>query len=127
MVRNRMKFIKLLIVCALAGFVAGCQTLASKNSTGVVVARRAQIRSSTAVVAADLLQVNRGDTVDILDSTDVTDPSDNSRKERWLRVKARDEDATEGWIESRNVMPDDVLEASHKLEREDKDLSLIHI
>jgi UDPglucose--hexose-1-phosphate uridylyltransferase len=23
-------------------------------------------------------------------------------KERWLRVKARDEDATEGWIESRN-------------------------
>lgn len=117
-----MKFIKLLIVCSLAGFVAGCQTLASKNSTGVVVARRAQIRSSTAVVAADLLQVNRGDTVDILDSTDVTDPSDNSRKERWLRVKARDEDATEGWIESRNVMPDDVLEASHKLEREDKDI-----
>ena len=45
-----MKFIKLLIVCALAGFVAGCQTLASKNSTGVVVARRAQIHSSTAVV-----------------------------------------------------------------------------
>ena len=30
------------------------------------------------------------DVVDILDSTDVTDPSDNTRKERWLRVKARD-------------------------------------
>jgi len=117
-----MKFIKPLIICALPVLLAGCQTLASKNSTGVVVARRAQIRSSTAVVAADLLQVNRGDTVDILDSTDVTDPSDNSRKERWLRVKARDEDATEGWIESRNVMPDDVLEASQKIEREDKDI-----
>jgi hypothetical protein len=86
------------------------------------VARRAQIRSSTAVVAADLLQVNRGDVVDILDSTDVTDPSDNSRKERWLRVKARDTDFTEGWIESRNVMPDDVLEASKKLAAEDKDV-----
>jgi hypothetical protein len=84
------------------------------------VARRAQIRSSTAVVAADLLQVNRGDVVDILDSTDVSDPSDNARKERWLRVKARDTDATEGWIESRNVMPDDVLEESKKLEAEDK-------
>ena len=117
-----MRLIKTLIVCALPLLLAGCQTLASKNSTGVVVARRAQIRSSTAVVAADLLQVNRGDTVDILDSTDVNDPSDNSRKERWLRVKARDEDATEGWIESRNVMPDDVLEASQKLAREDKDI-----
>ncbi|HEX6046549.1 MAG TPA: hypothetical protein VFZ22_18790 [Pyrinomonadaceae bacterium] len=117
-----MKFIKLLIVCALAGFLAGCQTLASKNSTGVIVARRAQIRSSTAVVAADLLQVNRGDSVDILDSTDVTDPSDNARKERWLRVKARDEDATEGWIEARNVMPEDVLDAATKLRDEDKDV-----
>ena len=117
-----MKFIKTLIVCALPLLLAGCQTLASKNNTGVVVARRAQIRSSTAVVAADLLQVNRGDVVDILDSTDVNDPSDNTRKERWLRVKARDEDATEGWIESRNVMPDDVLEASKKLAEEDKDV-----
>ncbi len=117
-----MKFIKTLIVCALPVLLAGCQTLASKNNTGVVVARRAQIRSSTAVVAADLLQVNRGDMIDILDSTDVVDPSDNSRKERWLRVKARDEDATEGWIESRNIMPDDVLEASKRLMNEDKDI-----
>jgi hypothetical protein len=88
----------------------------------VIVARRAQIRSSTAVVAADLLQVNRGDVVDILDSTDISDPSDNTRKERWLRVKARDTDATEGWIEARNVMPDDVLEESKKLAAEDKDV-----
>ena len=100
----------------------GCQTLASKNTTGVIVARRAQIRSSTAVVAADLLQVNRGDQVDILDSSDVADPSDNSRKERWLRVKARDEDATEGWIEARNVMPEDVLADSQKIADQDKDV-----
>lgn len=117
-----MKFIKMLIVCALPLLLAGCQTLASKNTTGVIVARRAQIRSSTAVVAADLLQVDRGDVIDILESTDVTDPSDNTRKERWLRVKARDEDATEGWIEARNVMPEDVLEASKKLQEEDKDI-----
>lgn len=100
----------------------GCQTLASRNTTGVIVARRAQIRSSTAVVAADLLQVNRGDVVDILESTDVLDPSDNTRKERWLRVKARDEDATEGWIEARNVMPEEVLDESKKLAEEDKDV-----
>ena len=117
-----MRFSKTIIVFLLLLLAAGCQTLAKRSSTGVVVARRAQIRSSTAVVAADLLQVNRGDVVDILDSTDVSDPSDNTRKERWLRVKARDTDTTEGWIESRNVMPDDVLEESKKLAAEDKDV-----
>ena len=110
-----MRFSKTLLVFALVLISIGCQTLAKRSSTGVIVARRAQIRSSTAVVAADLLQVNRGDILDILDSTDVTDPSDNSRKERWLRVKARDTDSTEGWIEARNVMPEDVLDESRKL------------
>ena len=100
--------------------VAGCSTLAQHSGSGVVVARRAQIRSSTAVVAADLLQVTRGDQVDILDSVDVTDPNDNSRKERWLRVRGHDEDNTEGWIESRNVMPQDVLDASKKIAAEDE-------
>jgi len=116
------KAIKACIVLALPLVLLGCSTLASQTTTGVVVARRAQIRSSTAVVAADLLQVNRGDQVDILESTDVSDPSDNSRKERWLRVKAHDEDATEGWIEARNVMPEDVLADSQKLADEDKDV-----
>jgi hypothetical protein len=109
----------LLILLALSG-VQGCKTLAKQSDTGVVVARRAQIRSSTAVVAADLLVVNRGDAVDILDFQDVQDPTDNSKKERWLRVQAHDEDSTEGWIESRNVMPDEVLQASKKLAEEDK-------
>ena len=117
-----MKVCKPLFVFSLLLLSLGCQTLAKRSDTGVVVARRAQIRSSTAVVAADLLQVNRGDVVDILESTDVSDPSDNTRKERWLRVKARDGDTTEGWIESRNVMPEDVLSESRKLADEDKDV-----
>lgn len=108
-----------LVLMAL-GLSQGCKTLAKQNDTGVVVARRAQIRSSTAVVAADLLEVNRGEAVDILDFQDVQDPSDNSKKERWLRVQAHDEDNTEGWIESRNVMPDEVLQAAKKLAEEDK-------
>src|SRR4026208_2557977 len=112
-----MRAIKTLLIFIVPLLLAGCQTLAPKSSEGVIVARRAQIRSSTAVVAADLLQVNRGDVVEILDSTDVNDPSDNSRKERWLRVKARDEDATEGWIEARNVMPEDVLAESQTLSK----------
>jgi hypothetical protein len=118
---NKLAFIsKCLLILMAAALSQGCKTLAKQNDTGVVVARRAQIRSSTAVVAADLLEVNRGDAVEILDFQDVQDPTDNSKKERWLRVQAHDEDGTEGWIESRNVMPDEVLQASKKLGDEDK-------
>src|SRR6202165_273005 len=99
--------------------LGACSTLASRSNTGVVVSRSAQIRSSTACVAADLLEVNRGDVVDILDSVDIPDPSDNSRKERWYRVRARDEEKIEGWIEARNIMPDKVLENARKLAEED--------
>ena len=118
----KLKISKILI-CLIAGLVAsGCSTLAKPDDTGVVVARRAQIRSSTAVVAADLLEVNRGDVVDILDSVDVPDPDDNTRMETWLRVRAHDEESSEGWIESRNVMPNKVLEDSRTLAEEDKDI-----
>jgi len=106
----------LLGLLALSLGVAGCSTLAKKGSTGVVVARRAQIRSSTAVVAANLLEVARNDQVDILDTSTVPDTG-----EKWLRVRAHDEENTEGWIEARNIMPDTVLESSIKLQAEDKD------
>jgi len=100
--------------------LTGCSTLASRSNTGTVVSRRAQIRSSTAVVAADLLEISRGDTVDILDSIDVPDPSDNTRKELWYRVRARDAESTEGWVEARNIMAEEVLAKSRKLAEDDK-------
>lgn len=116
----KMKHITILLLFVFAAALSGCSTLASKlakkDEAGVVIARRAQVRSSTAVVAADLVEVNRGDQVDILDS----DVDQNG--ERWLRVRAHDEESTEGWIESRNVMPEDVLERSRKLAEEDKDI-----
>jgi hypothetical protein len=107
---------------AMAAVLAGCSAIARTGSSGVVVSHRAQIRSSTAVVAADLLEVSRGDGVDILESEEVPDPSDNTKKELWYRVRARDADKTEGWIEARNIMPDDVLEKSRKVAEEDKDV-----
>jgi hypothetical protein len=105
-----------------AVFLGGCSTFASRGNSGVVVSRTAQIRSSTAVVAADLLEVSRGDLIDIVASAEVPDPTDNSKKELWYRVRARDADKTEGWIEARNIMPDDVLEKSRKLAEEEKDI-----
>src|SRR2546423_8191352 len=124
MVIERSKFFLVKSLAALACLVAltGCSAIASRNNTGVVVSQRAQIRSSTAVVAADLLEVSRGDTVDLLDTVDIPDPSDNTKKERWYRVKARDADATEGWIEARNIMPEDVMAKSRKLAEDDKNI-----
>jgi hypothetical protein len=121
---ERSEFLLLKFLAALACLVAltGCSAIASRNNTGVVVSQRAQIRSSTAVVAADLLEVSRGDTVDLLDTVDIPDPSDNTKKERWYRVKARDADATEGWIEARNIMPEDVMAKSRKLADDDKNI-----
>lgn len=112
--------IALIVLASSLSFLTGCKALAKKSDAGVVVARRAQIRSSTAVVAADLLEVNRGDPVDILDSLDVPDPQDNTRKERWFRVRARNDESTEGWIEARNIMQQEVLESTRKLAEEDK-------
>lgn len=116
------RIFRLVLIGGWVALFVGCSTLAQRNRSGVVVASRAQIRSSTAVVAADLLEVNRGDQVDVLESVDVPDPTDNTKRERWLRVRAHDEESTEGWIESRNVMPEEVLEASRKLAEEDKDI-----
>jgi hypothetical protein len=114
--QRKIQQLRLILFLAVAIIATGCNTLAKKDETGVVIARRAQVRSSTAVVAADLVEVNRGDVVDILDSDTVEET-----KERWLRVRAHDEENTEGWIEARNVMPLDVLDRARKLAEEDKD------
>ncbi|HEV3468050.1 MAG TPA: SH3 domain-containing protein [Pyrinomonadaceae bacterium] len=104
-----------LIVLALSLAAAGCSTLAGKVETGVVIARRAQVRSSTAVVAADIKEVVRGDVVEILSSTTAQETG-----ERWLRVRTRDAEPIEGWIEARNVISEEMVERSRRLAREDE-------
>lgn len=85
------------------------------SETAVVIASRTYIRSSYAVVAADLLEVKRGDVLDILDEVE-------HEKVKWYRVRAHDEDATEGWIEAQNVIVGSLLEKSKRLAEEDKDV-----
>ncbi len=78
------------------------------TDTATVISKTAQIRTSYAVVAADLLEVNRGERLDVLDRMEF-------EKVFWYRVRARDEDQTEGWIEAQHVITNDVLEKSTKL------------
>ncbi len=110
-----MKSLKLSFIILLLLVSGGCSTLAGKEETGVVIARRAQVRSSTAVVAADIKEVVRGDMLDVLDSTNVQDTG-----ERWLRVRTRDAEATEGWIEARNIISQEMVERSRQLSKEDE-------
>jgi hypothetical protein len=84
------------------------------SDTGTVIAKKAQIRTSFAVVASDLLEVKRGDELDIIDQVEF-------EKVFWYRVRARDEDQTEGWIEAQNIITGDVLEKSKKLAEVDRD------
>lgn len=78
------------------------------SDTATVISKSAQIRTSYAVVAADLLEVKRGDQLEILDQVDF-------EKVLWFRVRAHDEANTEGWIEAQHVITSDVLEKSKKL------------
>ncbi|MET0647152.1 MAG: hypothetical protein ABW208_11065 [Pyrinomonadaceae bacterium] len=112
-----MKSIKFVSTLLLLFVSCACSTLAGKEEVGAVSARRAQVRSSTAVVAADLKEVVRGDDLDIMDSFTVPDTG-----ERWLHVRTRDTEPIEGWIEARNVISHDMIERSRRLAREDGDI-----
>ena len=89
-------------------------SVAGLSDQCTVLAKKAEIRTSFAVVASDLLEVKRGDQLDVLDQVDF-------EKVTWYRVRAHDEDQTEGWIEAQNIITGDVLDKSKKLGEEDKD------
>ncbi len=121
-----MKFKAILVLAVIASVVMlpGCglldQAVSSVSSvvglsdTATVIAKTAQIRTSYAVVAADLLEVKRGERLDVLDQVEF-------EKVLWYRVAARDEAKTEGWIEAQNVITNEILEKSRKLAEEFKD------
>ena len=114
-----MKFLKIASILLLLSIATACGTLAGKlvgkEETGAVIARRAQVRSSTAIVAADLKEVVRGDALDVLDTVNVQEMG-----ERWLRVRTRDAEPVEGWIEGRNVISQEMVERSKRLAKEDE-------
>ena len=85
------------------------------SDTATVIAQTAWIRSSYSVVASDLLEVKRGETLEVLDQTEF-------EKVIWYRVRAKDEDKTEGWIEAQNVITGELMEKSKILADATKNL-----
>src|SRR6187401_1316784 len=121
----KLKSITSIFLCVFIVFQAGCSIFDSTvggvsnvfglSDTATVISKTAQIRTSYAVVAADLLEVKRGDRLDVIDQVDF-------EKILWYRVRARDEAKTEGWIEAQHVITSEVLEKSKKLAEEFKDV-----
>lgn len=96
--------------------VNGVSGVFGLSDTATVIAKKAQIRTSYAVVAADLLEVKLGDRLDVIDQMEF-------EKVLWYRVRAHDEANTEGWIEAQNVITGKVLEKSVGLAEEFRNLS----
>ena len=94
------------------GFVDG--SLLGPTDTATVIAPTAQIRTSYSVVAADLLEVKRGERLDVIDQVDF-------EKVPWYRVRAHDDAQTEGWIEAQNLITSDTLAKSKALAEGFKD------
>jgi hypothetical protein len=90
---------------------SGVSSVVGNNDTAIVIAKTAQIRTSYAVVAGDLLEVKRGERLDVLDEVE----SPDTKGLFWYRVRAHDEGRTEGWIEAQNVITSEVLDKSRKL------------
>jgi hypothetical protein len=113
--RRSVLLVGLVTMALLSG---GCGVVSSISDTifgavgalesGTVISRRANIRSSYAVVAADVLEVKRGQELKILDELEFEGVV-------WYRVRASDEDQTEGWIEAQHVIKEDSLDKSRKL------------
>ena len=114
----KVRFFLLLTIISLSIFAAGCGLLQGgiigPTDTATVIAKTAQIRTSYSVVAADLLEVKRGDKLDVIDQVEF-------EKVPWYRVRAHDETQTEGWIEAQNVITSATLQKSKDLADQFKD------
>jgi hypothetical protein len=119
---SKLKFFLFPAILIGLGLLGGCSFFESSSAgffgtpeKATVIMSKAQIRSSYSVVATDLLEVKRGEKLDILEETDYAN-------EHWFRVRGQDSDNTEGWIEARNVITQKVLERSQALANEDKSI-----
>ena len=115
------RFFTFLLIAAIALSAMSCTAIDSAFSgvtnafgvtdTATVIAKTAQIRTSYAVVAADLLEVKRNDRLEVMDMIEF-------EKVLWYRVRAQDDAQTEGWIEAQNVITSETLSRSQKLAEE---------
>lgn len=115
----KLRLLAIITLAISAAIAAGCGVvggIVGPSDTATVIAKSAWIRTSYAVVAADLLEVKRGDRLDVLDQVEF-------EKVPWYRVRAHDDAQTEGWIEAQNIITSETLEKSKQIAEEFRDQS----
>ena len=119
MMKNPLGLILLLSCPALLS--AGCNILNNEPVIDevVVIAPKLVIRSSTAAVALDLMELKRGDRLEILDTAEVRTPT---RVEEWYKVRTKDKNPVVGWVESRYVINQSIVKKLDDLFQITKDL-----
>jgi hypothetical protein len=113
---------RIIVGCAIAlasALLAGCGWISSdsKIDEGIVNAPKLKIRSSTALAALDLVEVKRGDRLDILEQAQVKTPT---RTNEWYKVRTKTKEATEGWVEARYVINKSIVDKTQELYEKSK-------
>ncbi|HXG67987.1 MAG TPA: SH3 domain-containing protein [Blastocatellia bacterium] len=115
------KHLLLAILLPLAGFLlAGCSAITgdAQIDEGVVIAPKYKLRSSPAQVALDLVEVKRGDRLEILEQVQFPKPT---RIEEWYKVRTKSSNSVTGWIETRYVVNKSIIEKIEALNQKAKD------
>lgn len=116
----KLKLLLFILLATASAVLSGCGSMASlagANEKCVVIAKQTQIRSSGAVVAADLLKVARGNTLDILGE-------ETFEGVKWYNVRAMDENSTEGWVEASDVITQKMLDESRRQAEESQNIPI---
>jgi hypothetical protein len=84
-------------------FMTSCNVLSgdTKLGEGIVIAPILKVRSSTAAVALDLIQLKRGDRVDILDHSEVRTPT---KIDEWYKIKTKSSEPVTGWVQANYII-----------------------
>lgn len=116
---NRLPLYALLLVTSSLTFF-GCNVIGdSKIDEGVVIAKTAMLKSSTAKVSLDVKELKKGDRLDILEQAEIKTPT--GAIQDWYKVKLTPSGDT-GWLESRYVINKTYLDKTNEIFDKSRDL-----
>ncbi|MEW6127656.1 MAG: hypothetical protein AB1757_11520 [Acidobacteriota bacterium] len=109
---NRLPLFGLLVLTLSLSFY-GCNVISdTKIDEGVVIAKTAMLKSSTAKVSLNVKELKKGDRLDILEQAEIKTPT--GAIQNWVKVKLTPSGDT-GWLESRYVINKTYLDKTNEL------------
>ena len=102
-----------LVLTCLLLTASGCLfSNTEEGEKGIVRSEVAEVYSSTAMVALKVATLKRGDEVRILKEESVTGPTYTVD---WINIRLNDDEGTNGWVEARHVVSEEVVARSKEI------------